>query len=359
MTEPVAEVISASELTPAHEAAWAAIMRERPEFRSPFYSVGFLKAVASHRPDLHVAVFRGDGRMTGFLPFHRRRLGRAAALAAPIADYQGLVGDGQAGLDPAALLRGCGIRCFDYDHARGDDPLFSAHAFRRTTSPLIDLSEGFEAWRTDRRAAGSALKTAERKMRKLERECGPLRFIADDRSDAAWATFLNWKRAALAGQGVRFILDEGWARAVVEDIRMTQTPDFAGLFSTLYAGERLVSAHFGMRSGSSWHWWFPSYDPQMSAHTPGLALLVLCARHAAETGLVEIDLGRGDERYKREFASGAHPLCEGSLERSTDLPGLVRRLRKGLYRRVESRVTPQVLDVKRRVFNRVLGAGRI
>lgn len=358
MSHPDIEVIGPEGVTPRIEARWSALLAADPNLGSPFYTPGFFRAVAAHRPDLRLALLREAGEIAALMPFHARGGGRAAPIAAPICDYQGLIGELPSGWTAARLLRGMGRGCYDYDHARAADPLFRDHAFRLTRSPRIDLTEGFEAWRLERRGAGGALKTVERKMRRMERELGPLRFVAHDPSPAAWARFMDWKRAAIAAMGVGFVLDTPWARATIEEIRATQTPGFAGLFSTLHAGDRLVAAHFGMRSDRAWHWWFPAYDAEVSSHSPGLALLLHCARHADETGLTEIDLGRGEERYKREFANAARPLCEGALG-GASIAGLARRLRGGLHGLAERRLPPQAADLQRRAFNRLLGAGRI
>ncbi|MDF0602097.1 GNAT family N-acetyltransferase [Psychromarinibacter sp. C21-152] len=359
MTAISAEVVRPAEMDAATESAWATLQASRPAFRSPYYSLEFLRIVAAERDDLRLGILYRGGEISGFLPFHLRPGGRGAPLAGPISDYQGILGAAPAGADATAVLRACGLTCYDFDHALAATPLFRDNAFRESASPLIDLGAGFAAWRDDRRKAGSALKTVERKLRKMERELGPVRFEPDDRSDAAWETLMGWKRAALAEIGVRFALDLPWAGAVARRIRAADTPGFAGRLSTLYAGDRLVAAHFGMRSGTAWHWWFPGYDAEMSAYTPGLALLLRCAEQAAAEGLVELDLGRGAERYKREFANGARALCEGSLERAARPLGVARLARKALHRGAERLLPVQAVEFQRRAFNRMLRAGHL
>ena len=340
------------------EARWRAIQGENPVYRSPFFCFDFLRIVLRHRTDVELGVLRDGAHITGFFPFHRRSGGRGVPLAGPIADYQGILGDAS-GLAAGDLLSGCDLSHYDFDHALGLCPVFRDQAFRQTASPLIELGQGFEPWYKGRRKATSAIKTTERKMRKMEREVGPLRFEPNDRSDAAWDQLLAWKRAALADKGVGLILDTPLVAGIARDIREADSPAFAGRLSTLYAGDRLVAAHFGMRSDSAWHWWFPAFDPQMSAYSPGLALLLKCAEQAASDGMAELDLGRGTERYKREFASGARPLCEGSLEHALAPPGAARRLRKALHRVAESVLPKHHVDLKRRAFNRLLRAGRL
>lgn len=352
------ERILPEDLDKGLKARWTQVQRADTAQRSPFFSLGFLQAVARHRPDLEIGILWQGQRICGFFPFHRRPGGRGVPLAGPIADYQGIVGSA-GGLSAQDLLSGCGLTHYDYDHGLRGSPLMAWSAFRHTGSPLIELSAGHDAWYDARRTATSAIKTTERKMRKLTRDIGPLRFTAHDTAPDAWDSLIAWKRAALGGKGVRLILDTPWVRDVTRDIHDTDGPAFAGRMSTLRAGDRLVAVHFGMRSDAAWHWWFPAYDPAVSACSPGLGLLMMCAQQAARDGMAELDLGRGTERYKREFASATRPLCEGSLERVLAPQGAARRLRKLLHGVARDMLPERHLDLKRRAFNRLLGAGRM
>jgi CelD/BcsL family acetyltransferase involved in cellulose biosynthesis len=94
-------------------------------------------------------------------------------------------------------------------------------------------------------------------------------------------------------------------------------PSFAGVLSTLHAGDHLLAAHFGIRSGPVLHWWFPVYDPQFSALAPGWMLLRELVSAAPALGITRIDLGRGDDEYKRRAKTGETVVCQGLLTRSS------------------------------------------
>lgn len=146
----------------------------------------------------------------------------------------------------------------------------------------------------------------------------------------------------------------------LENIRATESTNFAGMLSSAYVGDRLAAVHFGMRSHTTWHWWFPTYDPKLDKFSPGLILLLELARRAPDFGLDRIDLGRGDERYKASFASATTPLCEGSVERPWSLAGGPRRARKMIHRVLKRyRRFDKLTDLQRRAFNRLLGAGQL
>jgi hypothetical protein len=86
------------------------------------------------------------------------------------------------------------------------------------------------------------------------------------------------------------------------------------MLSLLYAGDRLVAGHFGMRSRTVWHYWFPAYDAEMAKYSPGLILLLKMAEYAPSIGLRTIDLGKGMCLYKERLMSAAVPLASGSIE---------------------------------------------
>jgi CelD/BcsL family acetyltransferase involved in cellulose biosynthesis len=102
-------------------------------------------------------------------------------------------------------------------------------------------------------------------------------------------------------------------RELLERVRSVRTPAFSGVLSALYLGDKLAAAHFGMRTATVLHYWFPAYDAELSAHTPGNICLLELADAVAAGGVRRIDLGKGPERYKQALASGSTPVAEGAL----------------------------------------------
>ena len=105
-----------------------------------------------------------------------------------------------------------------------------------------------------------------------------------------------------------------WIVKLLDRIRAQQTDDFSGVLSALYIDDQLAAAHFGMRSANVLHYWFPVYDQELQKYSPGLILLVELARFAAAAGIHRIDLGKGSDRFKQSFMSGAISVAEGSVE---------------------------------------------
>jgi CelD/BcsL family acetyltransferase involved in cellulose biosynthesis len=105
-----------------------------------------------------------------------------------------------------------------------------------------------------------------------------------------------------------------WLAGLLAALVGCQSATFAGALSALYAGGVLVAAHLGMRSRTTWHYWFPAYDPNFRKYQPGLVLLVELARHAAALHLTRLDLSSGNEAYKQRLADGAQRLAKGVVE---------------------------------------------
>ncbi len=114
---------------------------------------------------------------------------------------------------------------------------------------------------------------ARRRVAKAEREIGPIRFEADVVDDELLDQVIDLKRAQYQATGARDYFADTRRIAMARRILHTRDADFGGVLSAVYAGDRLLAAHFGMRASGVLHWWFPVYDPAFSALAPGWILL--------------------------------------------------------------------------------------
>ncbi|MGD9665253.1 MAG: GNAT family N-acetyltransferase [Novosphingobium sp.] len=354
------EILRPSEFSPDLVSIWNDLLDQDEDLGSPFFTLEFAMAVGRCRDDLRIAVLRNSGEVTGFLPYHLKPGGCAAPVGGQICDYQGLIG---VAIDPGPrgcrLLRDCGISSYDFNHGLAAQGMLEENAFSLSNSLRADLRGGYEQWRADVMAQTKQMAKANRLKRKMEREQGALRFVRHDSSEQAWDTFVAWKDEALRQEGAVGFPGAAWIDALLRDIRETDTPRFAGLFSTLYSGDRLVAAHFGMRSDRAWHWWFPSYDPAMRQYAPGLVLMLACIEEAARMGLGELDFGRGTQLFKMQFGNRARRLCEGSLERTETVSGMARALRKSAQSLANKVLPEQAATFVRRAGTKVFRAGLI
>lgn len=317
--------ISAAELGPAERGQWQALQMGNASLASPCFSFEYTLAAAAVRPDVRIAVLEQDNAVVGFFPF-QQRWGAGLPVGGRLSDHHGVIAASGTRWDWSELLRSAGLSYWQFDHlAAWQRPPVPVH---HTQSPGLNLADGFAAYRRRKLDSGTTLAPLPRKERKLAREVGPLRFEPDCRDDAVFATVIRLKSEQCRRTGQLDFFAWPWTRALVEHLRAVDNPAFGGRLSALYAGDTLVAAHFGIRSQRVWQWWFPVYSLAHSGYSPGLLLMMEVAQAAAAQGHALLDLGRGDEPYKAQFADCALPLVEGCVSRPA-LATLARTLRKG------------------------------
>lgn len=323
---------------------WSELQRIDPALDSPFFRPEFTAAVAQTRNDVFVAVLEDAGRTVGFLPFQRTARAIGKPVGGRLSDFQGLILEPGAGGNPRLIVRACGLRAFEFPRGLASQQLLAPFADKRSSSPRVDLAEGFQSYCRLRSAVGSKVVAhVESKARKCAREVGPLRFTADDGDVGALLQLISWKSAQYRRTSSVNTFASDWATDLLERIVAMRGPDFAGVLSTLYAGDHLVAMHMGMRSKHVLHWWFPTYNPAFARYSPGLVLLLRIAQSAEALGLRAIDLGAGDELYKRRFADDGVPLVEGSVVNSATVRA-TRRLRSAVSAAVQSAVTTRAVS---------------
>jgi CelD/BcsL family acetyltransferase involved in cellulose biosynthesis len=321
-------LIQGKHLTSAEAAAWRSLQATNPELSSPCFSPEFTQAVAAVRQDVEVGFIEERGQVVAIFPFQRRSLARSVPVAAIVSDYQGVICRRNYQGDPLEWLRACRLASWDFDRALASQSIFAPYCKLWEPSAQIDLSQGYDYYAEERRAAGTKqLRRCEYLMRRLARDVGPLRFVAHSNDPSELASVLAWKSRQYLRSGWKDLFRGGWATALVKRVQLAQTPDFAGMLSLLYAGDRLVAGHMGMRSRSVWHYWFPAYDREFARYSPGVLLLLKMAQHADQLGLSRIDLGTGISLYKKRFMNTSIPVAEGSIERPSAL-GAFRAMRR-------------------------------
>jgi len=309
------ELIRSQALGEERLGEWIALQRSNPHLDSPYFCPEFTQAVASVRDDVEIAVLRDAGETIGFFPFQRTTRSVGKPVGGRLADFQGVIAGPDAAWNAHELIDACGLSAWSFDHLLASQAAFEPDSWGTAVSPYIDLSNGFEEFRkAKRKAGGRELDQALRKSRKLSREVGPLRFEADLDDDQVFDTLLHWKSEQYQRTRLADVFAFDWTVALLQQLRTTRTDDFQGLLSGVYAGDRLVAVHFGIRSGAVLHYWFPAYDREFMKYSPGLVLLAEICQAVEDLGIRRVDLGKGTEQYKTSFMTGTTLLAEGAVE---------------------------------------------
>ncbi|MFD3944490.1 GNAT family N-acetyltransferase [Streptomyces sp. NPDC058579] len=351
-------VVAPRELGPREIEAWRELRGKSGAPENPFMGPEFALAVAAVRPRVRVAVWWEDGEPVGFFPYEKGAFGHGRAVGLGVSDCQGAVLRPGLAPSPRALLRLCGLSAWEFDNLEDGQGAFlggSGGAPEAFASPVIDVGRGYAAYEEALRGQSPKfLKTTLAKERRLGRQVGPLRFVFDERDPAALRTLMEWKSAQYRRTGRRDRFAKEWINGLVRGLHALREPGCSGVLSVLYAGERPIAAHFGLRSRTVLSCWFPSYDPEFAKYSPGLVLHLRMAEAAAAAGIGMLDLGRGAAEYKDALKTGELTVYEGSVTR----PGL----RAGLHwlgheptRRAHSyiRNRPALAARGRRTLNRL------
>lgn len=217
-------------------------------------------------------------------------------------------------LDPRHLMSACSLNAWEFNHLESGQELFLPYATGQFASPVIDLTGGFAAYEHHLRDhARGFLKAARAQERRMARNIGPLRFVFDDPDPGALRALVTWKSAHYRRTGRRDPFAQPWIAQLVELLSATSAPDCSGILSVLYAADRPVAAHFGLRSRTVLSCWFPSYDLTVATYSPGRILYLHMIEAAAASGIDLVDFGRGEAAYKNSFKTGDLLVHEGAL----------------------------------------------
>ncbi|GIF05151.1 acetyltransferase [Actinoplanes siamensis] len=307
-------MVRPDELGPGELAAWRRLRKDSPALRNPFLAPEFSVAVGRRRPAARVAVLEDSAGVAGFFPFEVRNRLVGVPIGFGISDCQGAVLRSGVELDPLSLLKACRLPVWEYDHLMADQ--FTRFHSVVTGSPLMNLADGYPAYLEDRNQAGDVVRQTLRKQRKMVREVGDERFVWDDRGPAALAALRDWKSAQYqrTQQYDRFATP--WIAGVLEELQASGSDDCRAVVSTIYAGDRPVAAHLGLRSESVLAYWFPSYDPGLSKYSAGILLCLRMAEAGAADGIRQIDLGKSEALYKTRLKNDETPVAAGRIGRS-------------------------------------------
>lgn len=313
------ETLHPSLLTPADAALWRSLAVSQPVFASPLLGPDFAQAVGKVREDVRVAIVRRAGETVGFLPFHRRPGGVARPIGAPLSDYHGLVGRPEAGLRIKDVLSAAGVSVFRYTGLVDPHEVFAGSHERDHAAFVIDLrGTTAEAHLEAVRAASpKKIKNYRRLDNKLDREVGPVRLVAADVSREAFNLLIDWKREQLIRTGHHDFLRADWTRELMADLFQQRDGDFRGLMINLYAGDTLVSGHFGIRQGDIYHPWIASANPALAAWSPGQIFFLRAIAAMPELGLTRYDLGPGHDHYKSAYGLSTTTIREGGATATT------------------------------------------
>ncbi|WP_232004670.1 GNAT family N-acetyltransferase [Mycobacterium sp. ACS1612] len=305
--------------------SWRQVREADPSLDSPFFHPAFAAAVHAVFGDVQVAT--NDHQSQLWFPVQVcRRVARPAGW--PAADFQGPVAAPSVRVDPLELVRATGLRALEFDNLPEQRTEFAPWVEERHPSPFVDTTGGLDAYLSRISKAGrDKMSRVRRKTNRAGRELGEVRLVWDAQDPDLLDRLIEIKRAQYANTGVLDYFAVPGRQELLHRLLKTRVDGFGGILSAVYAGQTLLAAHFGLRDGGVLHWWFPVFEPSHADLGPGWMLLRELIAMAPETGLTRIDLGRGEEDYKRLAMTGSVPVCVGEVPADV-LRRRMRRMRR-------------------------------
>jgi CelD/BcsL family acetyltransferase involved in cellulose biosynthesis len=306
-------------LSPEDQKAWAGFLAPQPV---AFLSYSYTQTLALCLPFVRVCRITQGHRTLAFFPFQYRSavheaVGIGERLGGELSDYFGLIAEPGFRIETEELLRLSGLKSLYFSHLDEKQVENGLVGTKPELGHRIDFPQGGEAfWENIRRTDKKFTSDTERRERKLIREYGSVRFVfSESDSDHALRELVANKRAQYDRTGFSDVLSERQTQSILYALYRTRDTQCSGVMSTLYAGNTWVASHFGLRCGSTLHYWFPVYNPILKAFAPGRILLKQIIQSSQVNGLTCIDRGAGDSVAKRDLSTSQHLFYSGLWQR--------------------------------------------
>jgi CelD/BcsL family acetyltransferase involved in cellulose biosynthesis len=247
------------------------------------------------------------------LPVQRLDAFAAQPLGAPLTDVQALIGPADLEINLGALCRDLRVVRLDFSAMVGHQRAFMGGFRGQSGSWVADVRGGAGAYLERLKAArsGDAIRQADKKRRKFERERGVCAFVARDRNRERFDALLAWKIDQCRRTAQPPIWATHWVRSVLDTLWDNAEAECAPALFTLTLDGQLVAANFFLTGRGVLADWIIAHDDAFASYSPGAQLVRRVCEWAGDQGVDAVDLGPGDYQYKRLLTTDRAPLAWG------------------------------------------------
>lgn len=296
------DVQNLSDLSDALADRWRALQSLTPDFMTPLIGPDFARLVARHRSNAKVAIGYVDEIAVAFFGFHQTANGHARAIGAPFCDYQAIVSDPSVTLSGADFLAKAQIASLSFTSLMDPNGLFDTASMTTVEAYRIDCGGNGAAQMEKLRGANPKwAKNLRRLGHKMTRELGVIKLVGHDTNQSSFDAIMAIKVDQFYRTGITNVLGSKWVKALMQDLFDRQGGDFGGCLVSLYAGDKIVAGHFGVRQGDWFHPWIASTCAASHPYSPGIIFMSEMIQQADRLGLRIIDLSAGHSHYKAQF----------------------------------------------------------
>jgi CelD/BcsL family acetyltransferase involved in cellulose biosynthesis len=328
MTSLTATIHKPSKLTIDDIDRWRRFQKGSPDLANPFLSYRYSHAAEQAFDTVYVVKLKHSSKdeAVGFFSIQFRSMihrlcGIGQRVSGELADYFGLIAARDFKISEAELVRAANLNAIYFTHLEETQTAFGLTGSQPELGIRIDFPNGGEAfWENRRKLDKKFTGDTERRERRLIETHGPLRFVFRHvNCMVELQNLIEAKRVQYARTGVKDSMAKASTRKFLEILSHISDPDCRATLSTLHAGDQWIASHFGLMYGSTLHYWFPVYNPQMRNFGPGRLLIKAIIDASIENGVTRIDRGAGESQAKLDFGTSRHQFLRGIWSR----PGVV------------------------------------
>lgn len=307
--------IRPGELSDSERALWAGFVQTDGAPAGAYTGWQFATVVGDVRQDARVAVIEDGEGVLAFLPYHRRPMGLARPIGAPFSDYHGPVVRPGAALDLPAALRALGLSA--YMHTALPAPEGGDGAcrpvFGEEQAYVAEVGSDGEAYLTAcKEEHKTRFRGFQKRMRKAERERGPVEMLVGDRGQDIYDFTIGFKRRQYRLTGKHDVLGPKWAQEMFQRLREWDEPDFGLRLASMRIGGQLAAGELCLLGNGVLHSWIAAYDPEFSNVAPGIQLIGALLVGAPGIGASSVDFGTTEADYKQIFSTPRGRYLEGA-----------------------------------------------
>jgi CelD/BcsL family acetyltransferase involved in cellulose biosynthesis len=311
------EVRPIGDLGPAEIASWRQLTAACHEFRSPFFSLEFARAVAQSGARARVCLLYDNGILAGFFPFQfsgrvTQSMAAGERIGGTLNDFSGVLIDRSrhGPISYRELLSCAQLASFEASHLEQTQALLGLRAGGQSAGARINIQDSPDHyWEGVRVRHPGYYKTFRGQERKAKRIFHSVDFtFSDQEVGSLLKRVIAEKRDQYKRSGAQDGLADPHKIRCLDHISRYQEGGCLPVMSILYFDGEWAAIDFGLRAGRVLHAWFPVYNQKYRQFSPGLMLFAAIIREATSHGIDELDLGQGLSPYKELFATELYPI---------------------------------------------------
>ena len=138
---------------------------------------------------------------------------------------------------------------------------------------MINLEQGFESYLKHKARQTKKFRKIANRVRKLEREVGPIRFEMQATNLDVLSDLMVWKSAQFRRCFLADLFEFDWVRELLTELFTNPRQEAKAVVSALYAGKHMIAAAYDLQYGNMSDAWFTAFDREFAVYSPGSILL--------------------------------------------------------------------------------------